>query len=381
MFRWANILLSVCLACSGLASAAPNTPPKEFPPYPTKGWTPYPGGCEKSRERALWKLKAYTFPAELEKHEKLKGRRSTALIIIKNGYLFHEQYARWVRADTKQNLYEMTEGVVNALVGIAVRERRLRLDDSICKGSISQKCNIKIDHLLTHTSGISWREVDLAQGSHTGSDTMQMFYGKGAGNPAEYVLEQDQEEFPGQMWVFNPGDSTLLMAVLKEVYGAVYQDLPWKLLFYPLGIQDVTWEQDPQGLFYGARDLYMNASDLAKIGYLYLRGGKWEHFSLFVDSWVPYTSTPTKAFQWGRVKRMRRQVGGALWWLNKPIEQARFNKPYKNAPASTLILQGQGGQVLCVLPEYDTVVVRFGDTRDGSFDVDTFLDLVIKLVV
>jgi CubicO group peptidase (beta-lactamase class C family) len=44
----------------------------------------------------------------------------------------------------------------------------------------------------------------------------------------------------------------------------------------------------------------------------------------------------------------------------------------------TIAGSGHWGQNLFVMPSRDLVIVRTGDDRDGSFDTDTFLRLVLE---
>lgn len=47
-------------------------------------------------------------------------------------------------------------------------------------------------------------------------------------------------------------------------------------LFGPLGIEDYVWKVTPAGLPDGLGGLHLEAEDLARIGYLYLRDGVWD---------------------------------------------------------------------------------------------------------
>jgi CubicO group peptidase (beta-lactamase class C family) len=57
-------------------------------------------------------------------------------------------------------------------------------------------------------------------------------------------------------------------------------------LFAPLGITDVFWPHDPQGISIGCFGSYLQTRDLAKIGYLYLRNGAWEGKQLLPAAWI-----------------------------------------------------------------------------------------------
>lgn len=57
-------------------------------------------------------------------------------------------------------------------------------------------------------------------------------------------------------------------------------------LFGPLGIIDVQWLSNPQGITIGWSDLYLTPHDMAKIGYLYLNEGWWDGEQVVSADWV-----------------------------------------------------------------------------------------------
>ena len=64
-------------------------------------------------------------------------------------------------------------------------------------------------------------------------------------------------------------------------------------LFGPLGISDVFWAHDPQGISNGGWGLYLQPRDMAKIGYLYLHNGAWEGKQLLPPDWINKVSHAT----------------------------------------------------------------------------------------
>ena len=72
---------------------------------------------------------------------------------------------------------------------------------------------------------------------------------------------------PGTEFNYNSGNSHLLSAILTKVTGRSALDYAREKLFGPLGIEDVLWRHDPQGISAGGAGLYLQPRDMAKIGY------------------------------------------------------------------------------------------------------------------
>jgi CubicO group peptidase (beta-lactamase class C family) len=81
---------------------------------------------------------------------------------------------------------------------------------------------------------------------------------------------------PGETFNYNSRNTHLLSAVITKITGMSVLEYAKAKLFGPLGINDVSWQHDPQGISNGGYGLYLQPRDMAKVGYLYLRDGSWE---------------------------------------------------------------------------------------------------------
>jgi CubicO group peptidase (beta-lactamase class C family) len=92
--------------------------------WPTKGWktkTPAEVGLKKD---ALEELTKYAFTRTGDDKNR-KGTRTDGLIIIKNGYLVFEKYARGYNKDKPHLTWSMSKSFVNTLYGIAVKQGKI----------------------------------------------------------------------------------------------------------------------------------------------------------------------------------------------------------------------------------------------------------------
>jgi CubicO group peptidase (beta-lactamase class C family) len=117
-------------------------------------------------------------------------------------------------------------------------------------------------------------------------------------------------------------------------------------LWTPLGIDAYHWKKTPAGLPDALGGLYLEAEQLAKIGYLYLSDGIWDGVRLLPEDWVEaatrrHVVRPGYGYQWWRP-----DPGGVEVWAG----------------------QGFGGQYLLVLPQYQIVaVINSWNLFGGSF--------------
>ncbi|MEX0666661.1 MAG: serine hydrolase [Acidimicrobiia bacterium] len=93
--------------------------------------------------------------------------------------------------------------------------------------------------------------------------------------------------------------------------------------------------------------LWMNAYDHARLGYLFLRRGRWRSRQILSDEWIDASTTPSPT----------NPDYGMLWWLNR---RARV---FPDAPTSGFCARGNlGRQLVWVDPARDLVVVsRWSD--------------------
>jgi hypothetical protein len=112
-----------------------------------------------------------------------------------------------------------------------------------------------------------------------------------------------------------------------------------KNLFEPLGISDVVWPLDPQGVNnHGWGDLKLTPHDMARLGYLYLNEGRWDGKQIVSPEWV--AAATSKHI---RSTLPRHNGYGYQWWIR--------------SSGNGYSAVGRGGQRILVLPDKNMVVV------------------------
>ena len=290
-------------------------------------------------------------------------RKTDAVLLIKNGETVYERYARGYDETTKHYLWSVGKSLLNALTAIAVKKKGLALDHSICRYGFRTKCAVRVAHLLHWRSCLFWREA--YEKNPENSDVIRVLYGEESADGAAYVHSRPFVCEPGETHYYSTGDSILLSAVLRNLYGQEYGQMPWRELFAKIGMENVSVERDGKGLYRFETHAFATARDLARFGNLYL-----EPDDLLPKGWVA-SIKPV-----GDLRRFKNgdRVPAAHFWGNQKGHLT-------DAPEDSLMAQGHWGQFLVIIPSLKVVMVRLGDNRDeSSFSIGRFVPLALDVV-
>jgi CubicO group peptidase (beta-lactamase class C family) len=183
----------------------------------------------------------------------------------------------------------VTKAVIGTLVAIASKDGLLdspnhRMIDFFDRNTIanvdSRKEAITVQNLLDMTSGLEWYEP-LAEPRPRSMMEMDR-----SPNWVKFILDRPMSSAPGETFNYNSGNPHLISGILTKLTGMSTLEYAKAKLFGPLGINDVYWWQDPQGIFAGGYGLWLRPRDMAKIGYLCLRNGVWEGKQLLAPTWI-----------------------------------------------------------------------------------------------
>ena len=263
------------------------------------------------------------------------GFRQDSLLILHEGRLVHEEYAAGQGADVPHIAMSVTKSVVSALVGIAVGDGLLDVQDKVITyypganiAGQDSKRDMTIEHLLTMRSGLP--------------DTQDCF---GAADAGLAAFETPQAQKPGGLFSFtyNSGAGPqCLVGILERVTEKNLRVFAEERLFGPLGITDVEWETTDFGSPIGGFGLSMTSRDMLRLGQLYLNGGVWNGARILPEGWTESTQPGFNTIL----------SYGYLFWGNGsgPLMGGSYEA------------RGYLGQFITVYPEKNVVVVRTGST-------------------
>jgi CubicO group peptidase (beta-lactamase class C family) len=265
-----------------------------------------------------------------------------SIVIVRNGKLVLEEYLDNYSHDSLNHLQSSTKSITSALIGIAfdrgvIDDLQTPLFDFFPEYAhfrTPAKDQITLEHVLTMTVGLEWNEVSVPT-LDMQNDNIAAHY---APSYVEYVLAKPAVLPAGSQWYYNGGCTVLLGAILRKVTGVHADVFAQDNLFGPLRIADAEWTYFNDGQPHTHGGLYLRSRDMAKIGQLFLQGGRWGAEQIVSETWVSESTRPHATVA-GDIRY------GYQWWM-EPMHG--HNVFYSS---------GYGGQHIFVLPAADLIAV------------------------
>lgn len=287
--------------------------------------------------------------AELEPAIKSEYGNINGIVIVKNGYITYERYYNGYGPDDPYHVASVTKSILSALIGIAIDSGYIKNADQkvldffpeyVPGAADPQKRDITIRHLLTMTAPYpfeDWNEpLDKL--------CMQPDWVK-------YTLDILGQRGSTGAFKYSTAGAHLLSAIVTRSTGKSAREFANERLFQPIGMKEIPdyemksfgfddlfgknvrgWVQDPNGNSTGGWGLTLTPRDMARFGFLYLNRGMWDKHQVISRTWIDESTA------------MNPNKYGYLWWLR---EGGGF---------FAYLALGDGGHVICCIPEKDLVV-------------------------
>jgi hypothetical protein len=174
-----------------------------------------------------------------------------------------------------------------------------------------------------------------------------------------WLLHRPVKYQPGTHFRYDHVGSDLLAVMLSKAIRQDSETSARQRLFDPLRIENYTWPVDSDGYLHGEYGLALTARDMAKIGMLYLRHGRWADKQIVSEAFVRDSTTrhndggpPVKA------------AYGYQWWINTT-----------KTHLDVFFASGIKSQLIYVVPTLDLVVAMQAESvPDGS---QTFVNNIV----
>ena len=302
------------------------------------------------RDQAL--AQAQSFGAR-EPHSAIIGptRVRAALngLVIRRGYVA----AEWGDTRSVDMTHSVTKTFLTTVVGLAWEKGLIRdLNDAV-RGYMPpgvalfddpHNRSITWDHLLRQTSdwrGTLWGKPDWAD--------------RPEGEPDEWANRKLSA--PGTRFKYNDVRVNVLALAALQVMRRPLPEVLREAIMEPMGASGAwqwhgyenSWVEldgrkvrSVSGGGHWGGGMFIDAWDMARFGYLFLRNGKWRDRQLVSEKWIEMARTPGPA---------NREYGYANWYLNTG------RKALPAAPETSVTFRGAGANIVYLDWENDLVVV------------------------
>jgi CubicO group peptidase (beta-lactamase class C family) len=341
------------------AVAAIDAPEPPEVPYPDPDWTTAAPGDVGLDAAKLDEAAAAAGASE-----------SFCLLVIRHGKLVSEHYFNGADATTTPPSWSIAKSYSSTVVGIAVGNSDLpgldaAIADHIPEWQGTSRAAIKLRDLVSMDSGLSWNVFQ---------DYIAM--AELAPDKSAFAIGLDASAAPGTTWVYNNAAVQMIEPYFRAATGTPIDTYAQTHLWQPIGTT-ATWAHDAAGHSTTYANVMTTCRDHARLGYLYLHGGRWKHTQVVPAAYVAEAITPSQSYNRGY---------GHLFWLNgeAPTIDSLGNvsaerlQPY--APPDMFAAHGFGGQFIDVIPSLDLVVVRFALDELSSLQTGD-LDAIIGALV
>lgn len=293
---------------------------------------------------------------ELDYKIKEDYKNINGMLVVHKGNVVFENYYNGYGPDDAYHVASVTKTVISALIGICIDKGYIKsVDQKVIE--FFPEYNVKssevtVRHLLTMTAPypfVDWQEPleELC--------TQQ--------NWVQYTLNRMGNGGEIGFFKYSSAGAHVLSAIISSATGKSAREFANEQLFQPLGMREIPnynmkafgfddlfgkdvkgWVHDPNDITTGGWGLTLTVRDMAKFGRLYLNEGTYNRKQILSKSWIQESTA------------MNPNRYGYLWWLRE--EGGIFS----------YCAMGDGGNVICCVPEKELVVVIASEVIPNAED-------------
>ena len=345
--RHGRIFLVVCFFFPGLPHCVGDD-------YPIQRWKAWQEDAGDRYPRRTWMM--YETPEEAgwsagklgKAGEYFETLDAAAAFVVQGGAVL----AAWGEIDRRFPCHSVRKSLLNAVYGVHVAEGNIDLKKTLAELGIDD------DPPLSAAEKRA-RVIDLLRAR------------SGVYHPAAYETQKMKETRPardtherGEVFWYNNWDFNTLCTIFELQTGTKFFEEFQKRLAVPLEmedfrLQDTYYHLEAEHSIHPAYPFRMSARDMARVGHLFVRGGKWRDVRILPEEWV--RKSAESHFSKDDETANSNYGYGYLWW---PVVDGRFKD------LEMFSARGYGGHAIDVVAAADLVLVM---------RVDTFWDLNLPL--
>jgi len=280
----------------------------------------------------------------------IKDRGPASGVLLRRGYIV----AEWGEPARVDMTFSVTKTFLTTTIGLAWQRGLIRDVTDTVRGYMpagvdlfEAEHNQKItwEHLLRQTSdwqGTLWGKPDWAdrpEGQRPQDWPNRKLYEPGTHYKYNDVRVNVMALAALQVW-----RRPLPEVLREELMDPIGASSTWRWNGYENSWVDIDGQRihSVSGGGHWGGGMFINAYDMARFGYLFLRNGKWKDRQIVSEKWIQMARTPGPA---------NAEYGYANWYLNTG------RKPLPNAPETAVYFLGNGNNIIYIDWENDIVCV------------------------
>ncbi|WP_178988810.1 serine hydrolase domain-containing protein [Winogradskyella schleiferi] len=295
-------------------------------------------------------------PMNLLKQYVIDSLNTTGLMIIKSGKIDFEY------GDTEEISYlaSARKSVLSMMYGKYVIDGTINLNTTLKE--------LDIDDVNSLTETEKQATIDQIINARSGVYLPAANAGSGANMPERGQFKPG-EHFYYNNWDFNVAGTIFEQKTGNNIYKAFEDEFA-----IPLGFQDFELANQKK---YGNEKLsihpayhfYLSTRDMARLGYLMLRKGKWNDKQIIPENWINKTTTMvSKTEDYGLFKGY-----SYMWWLYVDSDIELLEGAYTAA--------GAWGQYITIIPKLDMVIAHKTKSRyERRTPIPAYDKFIVKLI-
>ncbi|PFZ86626.1 serine hydrolase domain-containing protein [Bacillus wiedmannii] len=278
------------------------------------------------------------------------------MLVVQKGNVIFEKYYNGHGLDDALHVASVTKTIISALIGICIEKGYIKSVDQKVIEFFSEynfhSAEITVRHLLTMTAPypfVDWQES--LEELCTQEDWIK------------YTLNRIGQGGEIGTFKYSSAGAHVLSAIITSATGKSAREFANEYLFQPLGMREIPnynmkafgfddlfgkdvkgWVHDSNDISTGGWGLTLTIRDMAKFGQMYLNEGIHNGKQILSKSWIKEST------------EMNQNQYCYLWWLRE--EDGIFS----------YCAMGDGGNMICCVPEKDLVVVIASEVMPNARD-------------
>ena len=292
--------------------------------------------------------------------EEMKRRcvRLHGAVLLKGGEIIGEIYNPPYDKDAKTRMYSASKSVTAMAIGKLIGEGKLSLDDRIVDIFSGRFDMSSVHPLLCEQSVRDMLMMRTAYSKATYSerntDWLASYFRGTPSHPA------------GTLWNYDSCGSYVLGSVVKLITGMDFVEY-LRPEFDVIGVsRDAFCLKGPDGEAWASSGFIATTSDIAKIAYVFLNGGRWGDKQLIPEDFARDAISPLSTnHERGIISRFCCGYGYQIW----------------SHPSGAFAFRGLGGQVAIGFPGRELVFACNADTAANATTYDDIFYAVDEIIL